>query len=351
LRLAAERWVETSGYEPVVKMNIEAALRTRIASLELGGKGPLFNTAASIPLEAVLRRPTVIELKSIPDEEKAFVTALILSNMVEYLEAKGASKGLRHFTLVEEAHRLLPNISTEKGDPEAADARRIMVQHFANMLSEVRAYGEGLGVVEQIPTKILPDAIKNTATKIAHRVPAADDRGVLAGAMMMTEEQSLALEALRPGEALVHVERHPLPFRVDAPDRIGELGIAVGEMGDEDVRRLMAEFYAKNPLARVPQSLVKSRLQETVDTEWFRAKFLEGHKEMMKTGSPDRILDLVTKSSLGLSGDEDEFLTITMRLLEMATAFYLSLNEEDREKFPREVMRYMSRSERNGWRR
>src|SRR5205823_7802016 len=107
----------------------------------------------------------------------------ILSNMVEYLEAKGASKGLRHFTLVEEAHRLLPNISTEKGDPEAADARRIMVQHFANMLSEVRAYGEGLGVVEQIPTKILPDAIKNTGTKIAHRVPAADDRGVLAGAM------------------------------------------------------------------------------------------------------------------------------------------------------------------------
>src|SRR5207245_9891660 len=32
LRLAAERWVETSGYEPVVKMNIEAAMRTRIAS-------------------------------------------------------------------------------------------------------------------------------------------------------------------------------------------------------------------------------------------------------------------------------------------------------------------------------
>ena len=161
----------------------------------------------------------------------------------------------------------------------------------------------------------------------------------------------MALENLQPGEALVHVERHPLPFRVNAPDRIGELGIAVGEMGDEDVKRLMAEFYAKNPLARVPQSLVKARLQEAVDTEWFRAKFLEGHKEMMKTGSPDRILDLVTKSSLGLSGDEDEFLTITVRLLEMATAFYLSLNEEDREKFPRAVMQYMTRSGRSGWRR
>jgi len=113
----------------------------------------------------------------------------------------------------------------------------------------------------------------------------------------------------------------------------------------------MAEFYAKNPLARVPQSLVKSRLQETVDNEWFRAKFLEGHKEMMKTRSPVKILGLVTKSALGISEDEDEFLTNVLRLLELATAFYLALNEQDREKFPREVMRYMSRSERNGWRR
>src|SRR2546427_11332688 len=109
------------------------------------------------------------------------------------------------------------------------------------MLSEVRAYGEGLGVVEQIPTKILPDAIKNTATKIAHRGPAADDRGVLAGAMVMTEEQSLALAALRPGEALVHVERHPLPFRVDAPTPSGERGIGMGGMGDEEVSGLSAE--------------------------------------------------------------------------------------------------------------
>ena len=149
----------------------------------------------------------------------------------------------------------------------------------------------------------------------------------------------------------MHLERHPLPFRVDAPNPIGELGIALGEMGDEDVRRLMAEFYAKNPLARVPQSLVKSRLQEAVDNEWFRAKFLEAHKEMMKTRSPDKILELITKSALGISEDEDEFLTNVLRLLELATAFYLSLGEEDRKGFPREVMRYMSRSERNGWRR
>ena len=39
------------------------------------------------------------------------------------------------------------------------------------------AYGEGLVIAEQIPAKLIPDAIKNTAVKITHRLPAADDPG------------------------------------------------------------------------------------------------------------------------------------------------------------------------------
>ena len=43
---------------------------------------------------------------------------------------------------------------------------------FASFLAEIRAYGEGLIIAEQIPAKIIPDAIKNTAVKILHRLPA-----------------------------------------------------------------------------------------------------------------------------------------------------------------------------------
>ena len=192
------------GYEPKVLMDIEAALKTRIKSLTFGGKGPLFNTIASTPIESVLRRPTIVELEHISNnEEKAFVGAMVLNSLIEHLEARGPSKQLRHVTMIEEAHRLLPNISTQKGDPEGTDPRKAMVEQFANMLAEVRAYGEGLVLVEQIPTKILTDAIKNTGTKIAHRVPAADDREVLAGSMNLTKEQSSVFTALKPGEAII----------------------------------------------------------------------------------------------------------------------------------------------------
>lgn len=347
-RRTAELVARKLGYEPNVTMNIEAALRVRIDGLELGKEGDLFNTISSTPLETILRRPTIIELRGISHpEERAFVAALLLSNLAEYLEAKGQSKSFRHVTLIEEAHRLLPNVSTVKGDPESADSRKVMVEHFANMLAEVRAYGEGLVVVEQIPTKILPDAIKNTATKIVHRVPAADDREVLAGAMGMSEEQSKVLTALKSGEAVVHLQRHPLPIRVSVPNRSAELGMKVGEMNDEAVKRLMAEFYLKNPLPRPSVSVLRDTLQEIVDNEWFRARFVEGYDEVLTKHSPNKMLDLVTRAALGISSNQYEFAEVVQRLLRMATEFYLPLEEHDRERFPREVMAYMARADRN----
>jgi hypothetical protein len=61
-------------------------------------------------------------------------------------------------------------------------------------------------VADQVPTKLLPDVLKNTGLKIAHRTVAADDRGALAGAMAMDEDQAQALTALPAGRAVVFGE-------------------------------------------------------------------------------------------------------------------------------------------------
>ena len=47
------------------------------------------------------------------------------------------------------------------------------VEFFANVISEMRSMGQGVAVVEQIPSKLLPDVIKNTNTKIVHQVGVA----------------------------------------------------------------------------------------------------------------------------------------------------------------------------------
>jgi DNA helicase HerA-like ATPase len=344
-RTQSERVSRRLGYEPKVLMDIEAALKTRITSLSLGGKGPMFNTVASIPMDDLLRRPTVIELKNIQNnEEKAFVAALVLTNIVEYIESKGSSKQLRHLTLIEEAHRLLPNISSQKGDPESADPRKRMVEQFANMLAEVRAYGEGLAIVEQIPTKIIPDAIKNTATKVAHRVPAADDREVLAGAMNLTKRQEGVFTALKPGEAIVSLERHPLPIRVQVPNVIERIGLPLGEIGDEEVKRHMTEFYLRNPLPKAPGSILSRKIMLVVDAEWFRARFLEGYKEWVRTGNTKPLVGFLVTAAESCSDEEDEELEIASRMLSLAVASYLPFDESDREKFPRMFMQEVKKS-------
>jgi len=104
---------------------------------------------------------------------------------------------VRQLTLIEEAHRLLSR--PEPGDKTAA----LAVESFANMLAEIRKYGTGLIIADQIPAKLIPDIIKNTHCKIVHRLFAEDDRRAMGEAMMMSEEQRTFLPNLRTGEAVV----------------------------------------------------------------------------------------------------------------------------------------------------
>lgn len=110
---------------------------------------------------------------------------------------------MRHVTVIEEAHRLLARAPAQTG-PEQGNPRGKAVETFVNMLSEIRAYGEGFVVAEQIPTKLAPDVIKNTALKIMHRIVANDDRQAMGGAMNLTPAQVRHVVSLGVGQAVVH---------------------------------------------------------------------------------------------------------------------------------------------------
>jgi hypothetical protein len=222
-----------------------------------------------------------------------------------------------------------------------------MVEQFANMLAEVRAYGEGLAIVEQIPTKIIPDAIKNTATKIAHRVPAQDDRETLGGAMNLTKEQARVFTALKPGEALVHLESHPLPIRVVAPDIIGKLRIPVGRVADDAVAQHMAAFYLRNPLPMGP-ARHEEQVLRLVDSEWFRERFRQVWNEWMRTGVMGGLTNLLVESARRVSRSEDEVIENAARILKQAVGFYLPYDEKDRGRIPRVLIRLVERSLRDG---
>lgn len=210
--------VDRLGYEQRIQMDVKAGLKARVGSLRLGGKGLMLDTRHGVPIDDLLAHPTVLELERLGnDDEKAFLIGLILTRIYEYRQVQAkerATPAFQHITVFEEAHRLLKNVPTQV-ETESANTRGQAVETFANMLSEIRAYGEGVLIAEQAPTKLAPDAIKNTNLKLMHRVVAADDRDVMAGTMNLNEAQSRHITTLRTGVASVFAEGCDRPYLVE----------------------------------------------------------------------------------------------------------------------------------------
>lgn len=202
------------GYDGEVQSNVKAALKARINSLRIGGKGALLDVPMSIPIERLLTEPCVFELEDIGDDDtKAFIIGILLVQLYEYRKACGSNKSLMGVLVVEEAHRLLKNVAQGEGNSTRAKA----VEFFCNMLAEIRSFGQGIIIADQIPTKLAADTVKNTNLKIVHRTVMEDDRTCIGAAMHMTEEQVEYLCSLERGCAAVFSEGDNRPKLVKLP--------------------------------------------------------------------------------------------------------------------------------------
>lgn len=241
--------VGAMGYEDRLTMDIKAGLKARIGSLRIGGKGSMLDTALSIPMDILLSKPTILELQSIgDDEEKAFIIGLLIARLYEYREIeskqKGSNIGLRHVTLIEEAHRLLTKTSTDFSNLENVSTKGKAVETFCNILSEIRAFGEGILIAEQIPAKLAQDAIKNTNLKIMHRIVAKDDRDLMGHTMNLNEKQNKFISIMDKGEAAVFSEGFSEPFLVRVPYYLSSVKMInpkISSIQDRDVARFMAK--------------------------------------------------------------------------------------------------------------
>lgn len=229
---AVERTVPRLGYKSESTQEITAALVTRLNALRRGSRGLMLDVERSVPMDAILRQPTVVELEGLGDDaDKAFVMGLLLTRLYEHRRAEHAAAlaaaaresrpsppvgQLRHLVVVEEAHRLLGSdrkpTSAWHADPEGA-----FVDTFGQMLAEVRAYGQGIVVADQVPVRLAQDVVKNTNLKVVHRLVATEDRLAMAGAMSMSPQQAEQLAVLPPGRAAVFSEGDHTPVIVQVP--------------------------------------------------------------------------------------------------------------------------------------
>ncbi|MGJ0303755.1 DUF87 domain-containing protein [Aliarcobacter cryaerophilus] len=309
------RVVDSAGYYQDLQNNIKAALKTRINNLTLGVKGKIFNSRHSFDSKLLFETPTIIELSNIvDDEEKAFLMGLILNKLYSYKEEKGQSKSLNHITVIEEAHRLLPNISLDKSGEEVS-SRAKSIETFTNILAEIRAYGEGIIIADQIASKLHRDVIKNTNIKIIHRTMDYEDREIVGKAINLSDEQILDIAELKSGEAIVHNRDIHQAFMVKVDEFEEE------KISDDEIKNFYKKFIENN----------ENYKYEFLSEKWF---YLENRAEINSLNFDRLKLKLIEfinsiffdsknilenwenlKKDIGKRDDDKEYIYILSKLL------------------------------------
>jgi DNA helicase HerA-like ATPase len=216
LQRAALDVIGEVGYGRELMADVKGFVDVRLRSLRIGSAGRFFEGGHPADIGGMLRDNIVLAIEDVAnDEDKAFLMGTLIIRIVEHLRMRARTRGadehgLRHVIVIEEAHRLLRNRGPERTSAHA-------VELFAGMLAEIRAYGEGIIVAEQIPTKLVPDVVKNTALKVVHRLPAYDDRHQVGAAMNLDADQSREVVSLQPGVAAVFADGMDRPLRVRIP--------------------------------------------------------------------------------------------------------------------------------------
>lgn len=199
------RVLNSSDYSSDNKGDYTGALVTRLSSLTNGINGLIFS-ADEIPEEELFDSKVVVDLSRVGSAEtRAMIMGLLVMKLQEYRisNSKPDNRMLSHITVLEEAHNILKRTSSEQTS-EGANLLGKSVEMLTNSIAELRAFGEGFIIADQAPGLLDMAVIRNTNTKIIHRLPDLADRELAGKAAGLDEEQIRELAKLELGVAAVY---------------------------------------------------------------------------------------------------------------------------------------------------
>lgn len=257
--------VKEQGFDDRLKQDYIGSIKARLQGLLIGSKGQMLNTPRSINFKDLAKRNVILELEEIRNpSEKSLIMGFVLANLNEAVrsnheEYRNRGEKFRHITLIEEAHRLLSKF--EAGD---SSNKKQGVETFADMLAEVRKYGESLIIVDQIPNKLTPEVLKNTNTKIIHKLFAQDDKEAVGNTMALSDEQKDFLSNLEPGRVILSTSGTTKPLQVQIKEFVSTTQET--DVDPKEIRNIALQYYADNYKLGLIQGLelLKSKPSEDV---------------------------------------------------------------------------------------
>ena len=261
---AARRVLAGKGYSSDVESDIRAAIDVRLGGLTRRDIGKVFQCARSVPsLDDLMSGCTLIELASMTPKPACLLVLFFLTIVREHVQmTPWGGKGVRLAIVIEEAHNLIGPKADAAVSEENADPKAFASEFLCRMLAELRSLGVGIVIVDQLPSRVAPEVIKNTGTKVAFRLAALDDREALGTAMRCRHTDIEEMARLLPGKAYVSKEGYYRPQLIRTPNLQAELGLPSPPLGRAIVPYLRNdEWFIRAARARMRCELGRLRTE------------------------------------------------------------------------------------------
>lgn len=198
-----ERKAEGKGYEGEIASNIPSALFSRIDDSLQAGRGKMYDCKKSIPLAELFGKNVIFELQDIGDDrEKKFFAGLLLASFSEFLSRMGNSDKLRHVIIIEEAHRILGNSTGPVAYSNSMGQNTSQI--VTDLVTESRSLGEGIILIDQLPERLPPEAIKIARSAIIHQLKSKESIDYVCNQFnTLSRLPELGYPNLKLGEAIV----------------------------------------------------------------------------------------------------------------------------------------------------
>lgn len=299
-------YIDSSEYSAENKSDYKGALVTRLESLTNGINSMIFS-ANAIPDSELFDKNVIVDLSRIGSSEtKALIMGVLVMRLQEWRSGTDEMNSqLKHITVLEEAHNLLKRTSSQQSS-DGANLVGKSVEMIANSIAEMRTYGEAFVIVDQAPGLLDMSVIRNTNTKIIHRLPDYADRELVGKAANLNEKQIIELAKLPTGVAAIYQNNWISPILC----KINEF-----KLSEEDTWNPTHDTTKPNPRAQkaVLDIIMHPELRKNID---------------VIDGSP--LINLIVTSDL------PDFLKVSIirylgkdRAVELAKIAYEFFNAED----------------------
>lgn len=226
------------------------------------------------PIEHLLNKNVVFELEGLDPSNQSFLLNIILRYVFQYRISNNQRGGLKHVFVFDESK----NVYNAKRE----STKELGTSEVARFTSQIRDFGEGLIVSDQMPTELGNSIKANVYSVICMSQSGGPNVFEMARALGLKKEQEEACRTLQSDkdakvfEAIVKLNGKWLnPFVIHVtPYEVKK------DLSEQDVKKLMTPFFTKMNEEVIPRTEYKGILEaKEKEKELFEAELRKQRQE------------------------------------------------------------------------